>query len=62
MSKILTYRYVSDYATIVFDVEGDDDWPEEQFDSASEFDLECYAKNHFDYSLDDCWDREGNNV
>ena len=62
MPKTLTYRYVSDYAVITFSVEGEDDWSEEQFDSASEFDLGCYVQNKFDYYLDDCWDKDGNNV
>lgn len=53
--KTMTYQYVSDYAVILFDVEGKSSWSEEEFDSASEFDITCYAKDPQDYRLDDCW-------
>lgn len=58
MSKTFTYQYVSDYAVILFDVVGEDDWTEEQFDSASEFDITDYAKNPDDFHMDDCWEKE----
>jgi hypothetical protein len=61
MSKTFTYQYVSDYAVVLFDVVGEDDWTEEQFDSASEFDILDYAKNGKDFYLDDCWDKSDTN-
>lgn len=57
MSKTLTYQYVSNYAVILFDVVGEDDWTEEQFDSASEFDITDYAKTPADFYMDDCWEK-----
>lgn len=55
-SKALTYEYVSDYAVITFRVDGEDDWTEEQFDSASEFDLSQYATNPKDYYLNEVYE------
>lgn len=60
MTKTFTYRYRSNYATIQFDVVGQDDWSDEMFDDASLFDLISYAKDHEDYFLDDCWKKENN--
>lgn len=60
MAKTFTYRYASDYATIQFDVVGQDDWSEEMFDDASSFDLTDYATNPEDYFLEDCWNKENN--
>ena len=54
-TKAFTFEYVSDYAVITFRVEGEDDWTEEQFDSASQFDLECYATNPEDYFLNEVY-------
>lgn len=53
--KAFTFEYVSDYAVISFRVDGEDDWTEEQFDSASQFDLECYATNPEDYFLNEVY-------
>jgi len=55
-TKALTYEYVSDYAVITFRVDGEDDWTEEQFDSASEFDLSQYATNPEDYYLNEVYE------
>ena len=54
-TKAFTFEYVSDYAVISFRVDGEDDWIEEQFDSASQFDLECYATNPEDYFLNEVY-------
>ena len=55
-TKALTYEYVSNYAVITFRVEGEDDWTEEQFDSAGEFDLSQYASNPEDYYLNEVYE------
>lgn len=55
-TKALTMEYVSDYAVITFRVEGEDDWTEEQFDSAGQFDLECYAANPDDFYLNEVYE------
>ncbi len=57
-NKVMSYRYKSEYAEIVFNVAGLDTWSEEEFDSASEFDLKCYATDPEDYWLDDTWEIE----
>lgn len=55
-TKALTYEYVSDYCVVVFRVDGEDDWSEEQFDSAGEFDLADYVKRPEDFHLNDVYE------
>jgi hypothetical protein len=55
-TKALTYEYVSDYCVVVFRVDGEDDWSEEQFDSAGEFDLADYVKSPEDFHLNDVYE------
>ncbi len=55
-TKALTYEYVSDYCVITFRVDGEDNWTEEQFDSASEFDLSEYAKTPEDFYLNEVYE------
>lgn len=55
-TKALTYEYVSNYAVITFRVEGEDDWSEEQFDSASESDLSEYVKSPDDFYLNEAYE------
>lgn len=57
--KIITYRFVSDYAVITFSVPGMSDWDEDRFDDAAITDLESYVLNPEAYSMDDCWNEEG---
>lgn len=52
-TKVLTYQYVSDYCVVTFQVAGEDDWSEEQFDSAGDFDLADYVKRPEDFYLED---------
>lgn len=54
-NQVMTYRYMSDYATIEFPVLGKSEWTDEEWDSASQFDLESYVSDPEDYNLDDCW-------
>jgi hypothetical protein len=55
-TKVMMYRYTSDYSTIEFTVPGYKKWTEDEFDSAAEFDLRCYVTTPDQYSFDDCWD------
>ncbi len=55
-NKVMTYRYQSEYAEIVFNVPGMDDWDEDRFDDASMTDLHSYVQNAEDYWFDDCWE------
>lgn len=48
-----TYVYASDYAVVTFVVSGEDDWSDEQFDSASQFDLKDYVGEPEDFWLED---------
>lgn len=53
--KFVTYRYVSDFAVIVFTVPGMSDWSEEMFDSAANDDLVSYVTEPDAYYMDDAW-------
>lgn len=55
-NKTMTYKFVNDYAVIVFTVPGMDDWTEAEWDSAAQDDLESYVTTPEQYSMDDCWD------
>lgn len=57
--KIMTYRYISDYAVITFTVPGMSDWDEDRFDDASMTDLRSYVTDPQDYWFDDCWEEGG---
>ena len=54
-TKTMTYEYVSDYAVIIFDVQGEDDWTEEMFDSVSEATLAEQVVHPQAFHLDDTW-------
>jgi len=58
MTKTLRYEFCSDYATLSFDVEGQADWTEEEFDSAAQFDLTDYVTNPQDYYLNEAYSME----
>lgn len=53
-----TYVYVSDFAVVTFVVAGKDDWSEEHFDSAAEFDLKEYVRNPEAFWLESVFDEE----
>ena len=53
--KFITYRFISDCATIVFTVPGMSDWSDEMFDSAAETDLASYVTEPEAYYMDDAW-------
>lgn len=53
-----TYVYASDYATVTFVVSGEDDWSDEQFDSASQFDLKDYVREPEAFWLEDVLEDE----
>lgn len=53
--KFITYRFISDFATIVFTVPGMSDWSDEMFDSAAETDLASYVTEPEAYYMDDAW-------
>jgi hypothetical protein len=55
-NKFVTYRYVSDFAVIIFTVPGMSDWTEEMFDAAAESDLLDYVTNPEAYYLDECFE------
>ena len=55
-TKSLQYEYVSDYCVVTFRVDGEDDWSDEQFDSAGEFDLADYVKTPEDFYLNDTYE------
>ncbi len=54
--RLITYRFQSDYAEIVFNVPVMKDWEEERVDDCALTDLRSYVQNPQDYWLDDCWD------
>lgn len=56
--KVLTYRYISDYATITFTVPVHSTWSEEECDSAGQSDLESYVTSPDDYYLDDVFESD----
>jgi len=56
--KAFAYRFQSDYAEIVFNVFGMQEWSEEEFDSAADSDLASYVADGGDFWLDDCWEVE----
>ncbi len=56
--KFVTYRFVSDFAVVIFNVPGMSDWTEEMFDSAAESDLRDYVTNPELYYVDDCGENE----
>lgn len=56
---VLTYQYVSDYATIAFTVPVHSSWSEEECDSASQSDLESYVTSPQDYYLDEVYEASG---
>lgn len=56
--KAIAYRFQSNYAEIVFIVCGMQDWSEDQFDSAADFDLTSYVNTPSDFWLDDSWELE----
>jgi hypothetical protein len=58
-NKIMTYRFVNDYAVIVFTVPGMKEWSEEEWDTAAIDDLVSYVTTPEQYHMDDCWDEEG---
>lgn len=53
MKNQKTYVYASEYCVVTFSVTGEDDWTQEQYDSASEFDLKMYVTNPDNYWLED---------
>lgn len=55
-TKSLQYEYVSDYCVVTFRVDGEDDWSDEQFDSAGEFDLSDYVKTPEDFYLNEAYE------
>lgn len=57
--KVMTYRFVNDYAVITFTVPGMAEWSEEEWDVAAQSDLESYVTTPEQYYMDDCWDKEG---
>lgn len=60
--KVMTYRFVNDYAVITFTVPGMEEWSEEEWDSAAQSDLESYVTTPEQYAMDDCWTNgEGDN-
>ena len=56
--EIKTYRFINDYAVIVFTVPGDSEWSEEEWDSAADEDLKSYVTNPEQYYMDDCFDTD----
>ena len=54
-SKTMTYQFVSNYAVIIFDAQGKEDWSEEMFDSVGEATLAGYVLHPQDFHLDDTW-------
>jgi hypothetical protein len=57
-NKFVTYRFVSDFAVVTFNVPGMSNWTEEMFDSAAESDLRDYVTEPEAYYMDDCWENE----
>ncbi len=57
-NKFITYRFVSDFAVVTFNVPGMSDWTEEMWDMAAEDDLKSYVTEPEAYYLDDCWENE----
>lgn len=57
-NKFVTYRFISDFAIISFNVPGMEDWTEEMWDAAAESDLLDYVTNPEAYYMDDCWKNE----
>lgn len=56
--KFITYRYISDFAVVTFNVPGMSDWTEEMWDMAAEDDLKSYVTEPEAYYVDDCWENE----
>jgi hypothetical protein len=56
--KLLTYRFISDYAVITFTVPIHSSWSEEMCDSAGWDDLASYVTSPNDYYLDDAFETE----
>jgi hypothetical protein len=56
-TKVMVYRFGNDYGYIVFTVPGDEDWSDEEWDSAAQSDLESYVTTPEQYYLDDCWEK-----
>lgn len=54
-NKFVTYRFISDFAVVVFSVPGMEDWTDEMFDSAAETDLASYVTEPDAYYMDDSW-------
>ncbi len=57
-NKFVTYRFISDFAIISFNVPGMEDWTEEMWDMAAEDDLKSYVTEPEAYYMDDCWKNE----
>lgn len=55
-NKVMTYRFVNDYAVITFTVPGMEEWSEEEWDTAAQSDLESYVTTPEQYYMDDCWE------
>lgn len=51
-----TYTYVSDYATVIFTVPGEDEWTEDAWDAAGLADLKSYVTEPDSYWLDNVED------
>ena len=56
--KFITYRFISDFAIITFNVPGLSEWEEEWWDSVAQTDLASYVTEPEAYWLDDCWEIE----
>jgi hypothetical protein len=57
-NKFITYRFVSDFAIVTFNVPGMAEWDDEQWDSVAQTDLASYVTEPIAYWEDDQWEVE----
>ena len=62
MKMMKTYRFVSDYAVIIFTVPGEAHWSDDEWDTAAQTDLESYVTTPEQYYMDDCFETEDEDV
>jgi hypothetical protein len=56
--KFITYRFISDFAIVTFNVPGMAEWDDEQWDSVARTDLASYVTEPEAYWEDDQWEIE----
>jgi hypothetical protein len=51
--QIITYRFISDGGVLLLQVEGEDDWTDEMYDSVAEDELASMVIEPLDWYIDD---------